>query len=158
MDNDSDKGALAVDQVEKAQPAVSDEMGEFTKCEARKIIHRIDRRLLVTIGFMYCVSLIDRTNISLAAIAGLTEDLALTGNRYSIVTLAFFPTYIIFQPTSTVLVRKLGPRIHISFITVAWGAVMLGMGFVKTYGQITALRVLIGILEAGFFPSAVYLL
>ncbi|TGJ83950.1 hypothetical protein E0Z10_g4797 [Xylaria hypoxylon] len=158
MDNDSDKGAYGVDQVEKAQPAVSDEVGEYTEREARKIIHRIDRRLLVTIGFMYCVSLIDRTNISLAAIAGLAEDLSLTGNRYSIVTLAFFPAYIVFQPTSTILVRKLGPRIHISVITAAWGVVMLGMGFVQTYGQITALRVLIGILEAGFFPSAVYLL
>ncbi|KAI0540840.1 major facilitator superfamily domain-containing protein [Xylaria digitata] len=158
MDNDSEKGACAVDQVEKAQLSASDEVDEYTEREARKIIHRIDRRLLVTIGFMYCVSLIDRTNISLAAIAGLAEDLLLTGNRYSIVTLAFFPAYIVFQPSSTVLVRKLGPRIHISFITTAWGAVMLGMGFVKTYGQVTALRVIIGIFEAGFFPSAVYLL
>lgn len=158
MDNDSDKGACAIDQIEKARPATSDEVEELTEREAKKIIHRIDRRLLVTIGFMYCVSLIDRTNISFAAIAGLAQDLVLTGNRYSIVTLAFFPAYIVFQPTSTVLVRKLGPRIHISVITTAWGAVMLGMGFVRTYGQLTALRVIIGIFEAGFFPSAVYLL
>ncbi|KAI8952397.1 major facilitator superfamily domain-containing protein [Xylaria longipes] len=161
MDNDSDKGAYAVDQVEKiekAQPTVSNEEDELTEREARKIVHKIDRRLLLTIGFMYCVSLIDRTNVSFAAIAGLTKDLVLTGNRYSIVTLAFFPTYIVFQPTATVLVRKLGPRIHISTITIAWGAIMLGMGFVKTFGEFTALRVLIGILEAGFFPSAVYLL
>ncbi|KAI0526416.1 major facilitator superfamily domain-containing protein [Xylaria bambusicola] len=161
MDNDSDKGAYAFDQIEKLETGrqvASDEVIELTESEGKKIIHRIDRRLLVTIGFMYCISLIDRTNISLAAIAGLAQDLVLTGNRYSIATLAFFPTYIVFQPTSTVLVRKLGPRIHIAFITAAWGAVMLGMGFVQTFGALTALRVLIGILEAGFFPSAVYLL
>ncbi|KAI0879175.1 major facilitator superfamily domain-containing protein [Hypoxylon argillaceum] len=158
MSNDSDKDGYAVDQVEKARTAMSDEVEEYSDRKARKIVHRIDRRLLVTIGFMYCVSLIDRTNVSAAAIAGLANDLVLTGNRYSIVTLAFFPSYIIFQPTSTVLVRKLGPRIHISVITAAWGAIMLGMGFVKTFGQLTALRVIIGILEAGFFPSAVYLL
>ncbi|KAI1108915.1 major facilitator superfamily domain-containing protein [Nemania sp. NC0429] len=157
MDNDSDK-SHAVEQVEKAQPSVSDETEEITEREAKKIIHKIDRRLLVTIGFMYCVSLVDRTNLSFAAIAGLAKDLVLTGNRYSIVTLAFFPSYIIFQPTSTILVRKLGPRIHISVITAAWGVIMLGMGFVKTFGEFTALRVIIGILEAGFFPSAVYLL
>ncbi|KAI0486785.1 major facilitator superfamily domain-containing protein [Xylaria cf. heliscus] len=157
MDNESDKGAQ-FENIERAQPVISDEEDEFTEREARKIVHKIDRRLLVTIGFMYCVSLIDRTNISFAAIAGLAEDLVLTGNRYSIVTLAFFPTYIVFQPTSTVIVRKLGPRIHIAIITVAWGAIMLGMGFVKTYGELLALRIVIGILEAGFFPSAVYLL
>lgn len=85
MDNDSDKGGLTFDQLEKvetARPAASDESIEYTEREAKKIIHRIDRRLLVTIGFMYCISLIDRTNISLAAIAGLAEDLVLTGNRY----------------------------------------------------------------------------
>ncbi|KAI1306368.1 major facilitator superfamily domain-containing protein [Xylaria venustula] len=164
MDTDSDKGDKGgctfdqIEQVETAQPVLSNEPGEYTGKEAKKIIHRIDRRLLVTIGCMYCVSLMDRTNVSLAAIAGLIQDLALTGNRYSIVTLAFFPTYVAFQPTSTVIVRKLGPRIHISFITAAWGATMLGMGFVQSFGAITALRVLIGILEAGFFPSAVYLL
>ncbi|KAI0115890.1 major facilitator superfamily domain-containing protein [Nemania sp. FL0031] len=158
MDNGSDKSAYAVDQVEEARTAVSDDVDEYTDREAKKIIHRIDRRLLVTIGFMYCVSLIDRTNVSFAAIAGLANDLVLTGNRYSIVTLAFFPSYIIFQPTSTVLVRKLGPRIHISVITACWGVIMLGMGFVKTFGEFTALRVIIGVLEAGFFPSAVYLL
>ncbi|KAJ8128932.1 hypothetical protein O1611_g4701 [Lasiodiplodia mahajangana] len=158
MDNGSDKSAYAVDQVEEARTAVSDDVDEYTDRQARKIIHRIDRRLLVTIGFMYCVSLIDRTNVSFAAIAGLANDLVLTGNRYSIVTLAFFPSYIIFQPTSTVLVRKLGPRIHISVITACWGVIMLGMGFVKTFGEFTALRVIIGVLEAGFFPSAVYLL
>ncbi|KAJ8116472.1 hypothetical protein ONZ43_g4434 [Nemania bipapillata] len=158
MDKNSDKDGYAVDQVEEARTTVSDEVEEYTDRKARKIIHKIDRRLLVTIGFMYCVSLIDRTNVSFAAIAGLANDLVLTGNRYSIVTLAFFPSYIIFQPTSTILVRKLGPRIHISVITAAWGVIMLGMGFVKTFGEFTALRVIIGILEAGFFPSAVYLL
>ncbi|KAI2642725.1 major facilitator superfamily domain-containing protein [Xylaria nigripes] len=158
MDNASEKKVYTVDQIEQAQPVVMDDVDECTDSEAKRIVHKIDRRLLVTIGFMYCVSLVDRTNLSFAAIAGLAEDLVLTGNRYSIVTLAFFPTYIIFQPSSTVLLRKIGPRVHMSIITAAWGAVMLGMGFVTTFGQFTALRVVIGILEAGFFPSAVYLL
>lgn len=43
---------------------------EFTPAEQRKIIHRIDRRLVVTVGVLYCISLMDRTNLSAAAIAG----------------------------------------------------------------------------------------
>lgn len=73
-------------------------------------------------------------------------------------TLVFFTAYIVFQPTSPIIVRKIGPRLHLSVITTAWGILMLGMGFVNTYGEIAALRVVIGLLEAGFFPSAVYLL
>jgi hypothetical protein len=32
------------------------------------------------------------------------------------------------------------------------------MGFVKNWGALAALRVVLGILEAGFFPGSVYLL
>jgi hypothetical protein len=42
----------------------------FTPEEERKLIHRIDRRLVVTVGVLYCISLMDRTNLSAAAIAG----------------------------------------------------------------------------------------
>ena len=55
---------------------------EYTVEERRKIIHRVDRRLIITCGIMYCVSLMDRTNLSAAAIAGMLVDLRLTGYRY----------------------------------------------------------------------------
>ncbi|CAM1502709.1 Fc.00g074850.m01.CDS01 [Cosmosporella sp. VM-42] len=130
----------------------------FSPAEQRKIIRRIDRRLVVTVGALYCVSLMDRTNMSAANIAGMSVELVLTGNRYNVANLVFFTTYVVFQPPSTVLIRKIGPRIHLAFITLLWGAVMIGMGFVKNFQQIAALRTVLGLLEAGFFPSCVYLL
>jgi len=136
---------------------------EFSPAEQRKIIHRIDRRLVVTVGVLYCISLMDRTNLSAASIAGMNVELKLntlmgTVSKYSVVTLVFFTTYIVFQPPATVIVRYLGPRVFLSFIVVAWGAVMIGMGFSDSFGTLAALRVVLGILEAGFFPSCVYLL
>lgn len=55
-----------------AKPASSSDTfeSEFTLAEQRKIIHRIDRRLVVTVGVLYCISLMDRTNLSAAALAG----------------------------------------------------------------------------------------
>ena len=67
--------------------------------------------------------------------------------------MTFFVTYIVFQPPSTVVVRKIGPRIHLALITLLWGSCMIGMGFVRNWTDLTALRVVLGILEAGFFPS-----
>jgi len=138
----------------------SDEiLREFTPEQTRKIIHRIDRRLVVTVGLMYCISLMDRTNLSVAAIAGMNVELELNVHlRYNIVTLVFFTTYVVFQFPSTVVVRYLGPRNHLAGITLAWGSVMIGMGFVKDWESLAALRVVLGILEAGFFPGCVYLL
>lgn len=76
----------------------------------------------------------------------------------SIITLVFFTTYIVFQPPSTIIVRKIGPRIHLAGITGLWGIVMIGMGLVRKWEQLAALRVILGLLEAGFFPSCVYLM
>lgn len=41
----------------------TDEDEEFSYAEQRSIVHRIDRRLVVILGLMYCVSLIDRGNM-----------------------------------------------------------------------------------------------
>lgn len=59
----------------------------------------------------------------------------------------FFPTYILFQIPSTLIVKKLGPRLHLGSITLAWGAIMIGMGFIKTWQAMAGLRVLLGVLE-----------
>ena len=42
----------------------------YNPLEQKRIIHRVDRRLVTTCGFMYCISLMDRINLSVAAIAG----------------------------------------------------------------------------------------
>ncbi|KAF6835053.1 phthalate transporter [Colletotrichum plurivorum] len=124
--------------------AAADIDGGFTPEEQRSIIRRVDRRLVVTVGAMYCVSLMDRTNLSAAAIAGMNVELKLgIDNRY---------------PPSTIIVRKIGPRIHLGGLTLLWGAVMIGMGFSANYSHLYVSRILLGVLEAGFFPSCVYLL
>lgn len=45
--------------------------------EQKKLIRRVDYRLVPICGLMYCVSLLDRTNLSNAAIAGMSEELVL---------------------------------------------------------------------------------
>jgi hypothetical protein len=64
------------------QSALSDDE-EYTPLEQRKIVHRVDRRLVLTCGVMYCISLMDRINLGQAAIAGMTKELKLSvGFRY----------------------------------------------------------------------------
>lgn len=61
---------------------VDDDNHGFTESEQRDIVRRLDRRLVVTVGIMYCVSFMDRTNMSVANIAGMGQDLNLVGNKY----------------------------------------------------------------------------
>jgi hypothetical protein len=55
---------------------------DFSPLEQRKIVHRVDRRLIVMLGFLHMVSLIDRGNLGTAAVAGMTSELHLVGARY----------------------------------------------------------------------------
>jgi hypothetical protein len=54
----------------------------LNKTEAKIALRKIDRRLVPIIGIMYCFSVIGRANLPAAAIAGMTNDLNLFGNRY----------------------------------------------------------------------------
>lgn len=89
----------------------------------------------------------------------MSKDLRLDlGDRYSIITLMFFIPYIFFQPPATVLMRKVGPTNFITTICLLWGGLLIGFGFVNKWTEMLGLRVLLGVLEAGFFPGSVYLM
>lgn len=53
----------------------------FTPEEQKKIIRRIDIRLVLTLGFMYAVSLMDRTNLGIAVVAGMGYGMAYNGRE-----------------------------------------------------------------------------
>ncbi|TRM69109.1 major facilitator superfamily domain-containing protein [Schizophyllum amplum] len=122
----------------------------------RRLMLRIDCRILPLFGCLYAFCLIDRINMGSARTAGMGEDLGLDrGARYSIATCLYFVPYILFQIPGNLLVRRFGVRVWLSSITIGWGAVQIGMGFVTSWGYLTLCRVLLGALEAAFFPGLV---
>ncbi|KAJ8613288.1 hypothetical protein MRB53_036975 [Persea americana] len=118
----------------------------FDAREQRRIVHKIDRRLVPVCGLMYCISLLDRTNLGAANIAGYS---LLTIPLPSIITLVFFITYVLCQPPATVLTRKIGPRTFLPLICLLWGGLMIGFGFAKDWTTLLGLRFVLGVLEAG---------
>lgn len=58
-----------VEDITRKDPSVLEDE-EFTLEEQKRIIRRIDLRLVTMAGLTYCISLMDRTNLSAAAIAG----------------------------------------------------------------------------------------
>jgi hypothetical protein len=57
----------------------------------RRLIRKIDIRLLPCLAVIYAFAMIDRVNLPNARIAGMDEDLGLSiGDRYSLVVMIFF--------------------------------------------------------------------
>ncbi|KAG9019773.1 hypothetical protein FRB90_007916 [Tulasnella sp. 427] len=125
----------------------------------KRVLRKIDLTLVPILAALYAFSLIDRTNLGLIRVAGMDRALGLSiGNRYSIVTLAFFVPYIVLEIPANVFLRKASPRLFLSTIVFLWGCISIAAGFVKTWNQLAALRALLGALESGFFPSCAYLI
>jgi len=59
-----------VEDDEKESIAVDPRIAAFTPEEQKAILFKVDRRLVLTLGFLYMISLVDRTNLGAAAIAG----------------------------------------------------------------------------------------
>ncbi|KAL2827976.1 major facilitator superfamily domain-containing protein [Aspergillus cavernicola] len=147
--------------IEKPDAHHEETLGSVSPQEHKRLIRRIDMRLVLTLGCLYCISLLDRTNLGAASIAGMQTDLNMNAlnNGYSVTSLVFFfITYTVFQIPATVIIRKLGPRIFLSAIVVLWGVIVIGFGLVPKWQSMAGLRVILGALEAGFYPGCVYLL
>ncbi|KAF3025864.1 hypothetical protein E8E14_014799 [Neopestalotiopsis sp. 37M] len=132
-------------------------MRGYGAANQKRITRKIDCRLLPVMGLLYLLAHIDRGNIGNAKIEGMDKAIGLVGNQYNIATTIFFVPYIIFEIPSNIIIKKIRPSYWLSFLMVAWGIVMTCMGVVNNFGEMVALRVLLGLFEAGFFPGAVFL-
>lgn len=112
------------------------------------------RRLLPLMGVCYFLSYLDRTNL---AVAGLTmkDSLGLTETVFGLGAGLFFIGYFIFEVPSNLIMHKVGARVWIARIMISWGIVAAAQAFVVGESSFYALRILLGIAEAGFFPGMI---
>jgi ACS family tartrate transporter-like MFS transporter len=121
---------------------------------ARETIGRVIRRLIPFIFICYVVAYVDRVNIGFAA-RELQRDLGLTEAVFGLGGGLFFLGYCLFEIPSNLILERVGARRWIARIMVVWGLVSMGMVFVTGTASFYAVRVLLGLAEAGFFPGIV---
>ncbi|KAI1337038.1 putative MFS transporter [Xylariaceae sp. FL0016] len=130
----------------------------FSEERRKKLIHKVDIRLVPMLAMLYLLSQLDRANIGNAKIEGLVDDLGLVGNQYNIALSLFFIPYILLEVPSNILLKKFDrPSTYIGILVTAWGVVMTCHGAVTNFAGITIARFFLGVLEAGFYPGAIYL-
>jgi MFS family permease len=54
------------------------------------------------------------------------------------------------------VIKKVRPSLYLSALMFTWGIINMCMGFVHSYEALVALRVLLGVFEAGVLPGIVY--
>ncbi|KAH7030577.1 major facilitator superfamily domain-containing protein [Microdochium trichocladiopsis] len=127
--------------------------------EQARIFRKIDFHLVPMLMLLYLIANLDRANIGNAKIEGLEKSLKMTGTDYNVVTMMFFIPYILLEvPSNSILLKFKRPSTYIGLLVTSWGIVMACHGVVSSYATLIVCRILLGALEAGFFPGAVFLL
>ena len=103
---------------------------------------------------MYIVAMLDRVNISFAALE-MNPALGISASAFGFVAGIFFVAYFLFEVPSNILMHKIGARIWIARILISWGLVTVLTAYVQTAAQLTAVRFLLGLAEAGFYPCVI---
>jgi len=117
-------------------------------------VRRMDRRLAPSLMLMYIVSFLDRSNVGFAkdalhASAGITEAM------YALGAGMFFVGYATCGFPSNLILHRVGAKIWLSLMMVAWGLVSMSTMLVKGPTSFYLLRAFLGAMEAGFFPGCI---
>ena len=77
---------------------------------------------------------------------------------YNLVNMCFFITYILLQPVAILVCRWMGPRWFLPLVCFIWGCLIIGAGFVENWPTLLGVRLILGVLESGYFPGCLYLI
>ncbi|KAJ9258183.1 hypothetical protein DTO212C5_8757 [Paecilomyces variotii] len=123
----------------------------------KKLLWKLDFRVIPALWFLFLISFIDRSNVGNAKIAGMPKSLHMKGNDYNIAVTVFTVSYIAFGVPANLVFKRFGPKTLAVFM-FAWGLCTLGQGLTTTVSGLIACRFLMGMFEAGFVPGCAYLI
>ncbi|KAI2641293.1 major facilitator superfamily domain-containing protein [Xylaria nigripes] len=138
-------------EVEKSETIVS---GLDEKLE-RKVLWKLDTRVLPVLAVLFLCSFFDRTNVGNARLYGLERDIGITDHQYDIGLSVYYATYIFGEIPSNLILKKVTPSLWLPCLTFFWGIVAMSTGFVKTFSHFVAVRALLGLCEGGLLPGMI---
>ncbi|UWU24295.1 MFS transporter (plasmid) [Rhizobium sp. CB3060] len=119
-----------------------------------RVLRKITWRIVPFIMVLYLIAFIDRVNIGFASLT-MNQDLGFSSTVFGVGAGIFFLGYFLFEIPSNLILNKVGARIWIARVMITWGIVSGAMALVQGTTSFYALRFLLGVAEAGFFPGII---
>lgn len=129
----------------------------FDHVAQRRLVRKLDIRILPVLWILYLVNFIDRANIGNAKIQGMEKELSLTGQRFNICVWVFNLGYLVAGIPLQIAFKKYGPK-SLCVMMFFWGIAVIGCGLVKRWEQLVICRLLEGMAEAAYISGAAYLI
>ena len=120
-----------------------------------QVMRKVAWRLVPLLSIGYLVNVLDRFNISFAALT-MNKALGLSATAYGLGAGAFFWSYVLFQVPANMILGRIGARRWIAVIMVFWGVCSTCTALVTDATTFVLVRFMLGIAEAGFFPGVAF--
>jgi len=119
----------------------------------RTTMRKMMVRIVALVGILYITSLLDRLNTGYAALP-MNADLGLSTAEFGLGAGLFFAGYLLAELPSNLMMLRFGSRLWLGRIMISWGIVSACMALAQGASSFYALRILLGVAEAGFLPGA----
>ncbi|KAK9469267.1 major facilitator superfamily domain-containing protein [Lipomyces arxii] len=151
-----------LEQIEygKEGKAARDYSGVAAKTSPEEIalVRKLDWIIIPVLWVLYFCNFMDRNAITNGRLNTLVEDLSLKGSEYNTAISVLFAGYLFGQIPSNMILTRVRPSWYMAGFAMVWSVISGLMALVHDYKSLVAIRFVLGLVEAPFYPGALYLL
>ncbi|KAH8882429.1 permease of the major facilitator superfamily [Thozetella sp. PMI_491] len=126
--------------------------------EARRVLRKIDSRIIPMLLTVYTFMLVDKNSLSFASIMGIQQAAHLTPLQYSWTGSIVYFGYLAGELPVAYLMQRLPLAKFFSFMVMAWGGILVFHSACHNFGGLMAVRFLLGFVEVCTAPIIIYIL
>ncbi|KAJ6014232.1 hypothetical protein N7540_008823 [Penicillium herquei] len=155
------EGPSSQESIQGYDPTLMNGRTLLTAEEEKKLLRKIDWRLMALCSIIFMFKNLDSNNLSNARIMNKGTDqnimtqLGISSNEYNLVTALYYIPYIVLEAPSNLLIKRFSPSKWQSRIMVSWGIISMCGAAVSNKGGLYAVRFMLGVAEADQFPGII---
>jgi len=124
-------------------------IADFRPAACEGAIARMRARMVPFLLVMYVISFLDRANIGFAKQA-LEDHVGISPHAYALGAGLFFVSYSLCGFPSNLIMHKVGAKVWMTCIMVAWGLISMATMLVRGSASLYVLRLALGVAEGVF--------
>lgn len=124
----------------------------------KKVVRKLDFRILPVIATMYLFNALDKGNISNAKTDGIDKDLGIVGTQWNLMLTVFYIPFVLCGLPISLFVKKYNAANVIPMLMFTFGCITLLAVLAFNFGSLLTARLFLGAMESSFLPSIIYYL